>query len=158
MMLNICSIAALEAYARQIEKLVTQWPKCWGLVYLADDAARAERLEKVRRRLTIESAQGRQVPRDWDPTRPWSCVFIVLAQDMEYWAEKVHHPAAAWSATGGRGSPVVASEAAVLEVLQGPRRPEGFEHRDGGNGCSWRSKESAVEQRQAFGKEAQVGS
>ena len=122
LMLNICSIAALEAYARQIEKLVTQWPKCWGLVYLADDAARAERLEKVRRRLTIESAQGRQVPRDWDPTRPWSCVFIVLAQDMEYWAEKVHHPAAAWSATGGRGSPVVASEAAVLEVLQGGQK------------------------------------
>ena len=84
LMLNICSLAALEAYSMQIEKLVTQWPRCWGLIYLADDAARAERLEKMRRRLTIESAQNRQVPRDWDPISPWSCIFIQLAQDMEY--------------------------------------------------------------------------
>ena len=97
------------------------------MIYLADDAARAERLEKVRRRLTIESAQQRQVPRDWDPLRPWSCVFLQLSQDMEYWADRVHHPAAAWTATGGRGLPVVASEAAVLEVIQGGQKALGAE-------------------------------
>lgn len=118
-MLNICSLAALEAYARQIEKLQIQWPKCWGLVYMADDGARADRLEKMRRRLTIEAAQNRQVPRDWDANKPWSCVFVQLAMDAEYWAERVHHPAAAWTAAGGRGAPTVASEAAVLEVIQG---------------------------------------
>ena len=118
-MLNICSLAALEAYARQIEKLVVQWPRCWGLIYLADDSARAERLEKTRRRVTIEAAQGRQTPRDWDPSRPWSCIFIILAADMEFWAERVHHPAAAWIASGGRGAPTVASEAAVLETIEG---------------------------------------
>lgn len=118
-MLNICSLASMEAYSRQIEKLVTQWPRCWGLIYTADDAARAEKLGKLRRRLTLESAQNRQVPRDWDLLHPWSCIFIQLAQDMEYWANRVHHPAAAWTAAGGRRAPTVASEAAVLDVIQG---------------------------------------
>eukprot|EP00435_Cladocopium_sp_Y103_P011877 s4293_g3.t1 len=118
-MLNVCSLASLEAYAKQVEKLTTQWPRCWGLIYLADDAARAEKLEKWRRKLTIEAAQSRQVPRDWDPLRPWSCIFVQIASDMEFWAERVHHPAAAWVAAGGRGAPTVASEAAVLEVIQG---------------------------------------
>ena len=40
-MLNVCSLAALEAYSKQLEKLNTQWPRCWGLVYMADDGARA---------------------------------------------------------------------------------------------------------------------
>eukprot|EP00435_Cladocopium_sp_Y103_P073812 s637_g45.t1 len=119
LMLNICSIAALEAYARQIEKLTIQWPKTWGLIYVADDTARAERLEKLRRKYTIEMAQNRQVPRDWDPQRPWSCIFIQLAADMDYWTERVHHPAAAWTAAGGRGAPTVATEEAVLEALPG---------------------------------------
>lgn len=42
---NVCSLASMEAYARQIGKLNTQLPRCWGLIYLADDGARAERLE-----------------------------------------------------------------------------------------------------------------
>lgn len=106
-------------YAKQIEKLTTQWPRCWGLIYLADDAARAKRFEKARRKLTIEAAQGRQVPREWDPLRPWSCIFVQVSLDMQFWSERVHHPAAAWTAAGGRGAPTVASEAAVLEVIQG---------------------------------------
>lgn len=109
-MLNICSLVSLETYARQVEKLNTQWPRCWGLIYMADD----ERLEKIRRRLTIESAQNRQVPRDWDPMKPWSCVFTQLAGDLEFCAERVHHPAAAWTAAGGRGAPTVATEASML--------------------------------------------
>eukprot|EP00435_Cladocopium_sp_Y103_P053882 s804_g17.t1 len=60
-----------------------------------------------------------KVPRDWDPQKPWSSIFIFLAADLEFWAERVHHPAAAWTAAGGRGAPTVASEAAILEVIQG---------------------------------------
>ena len=81
LMLNVCSIASLEAYSRQ---LMVQWLRCWRLIYTADDAGRAERLEKLQRRFTIESGQGRQVRRDWDPLWPWSCIFIQLAADMEY--------------------------------------------------------------------------
>ena len=48
-MLKICTLASLEAYFRHIERLVLQWPSCWGLIYTADDTARAEKLEKWRR-------------------------------------------------------------------------------------------------------------
>lgn len=119
LMLGLVSLAALETYARHIERLVTQWPQCWGLVYTADDTARAERLDRMRRHLTVEAARGRQVPVDWDPMKPWSCLFVQLTKDVSYWAEKVHHPAAAWVAAGARGAPVVASEAAVLNTIPG---------------------------------------
>lgn len=59
------------------------------------------------------------MPRDWDPLKPWSRVFFQLAQDVGYWTEKVHHPAAAWIAAGQKGAPVVATEAAVLNTIQG---------------------------------------
>ena len=118
LMLNICSKADLEAYSHQIEKLMVQWPKTWWLIYTANDSARAGRLEKLRRRFTIDAGQGRQVPRDLDPIRPWSCIFTQLAADTDYWTERVRHPAAAWTAAGGRGAPTVASEAAVLDVIQ----------------------------------------
>ena len=119
LMLNVASLAALEAYGRHIERLTVQWPQCWGLIYAADDGARAEKFEKMRRRFTIESGLGRQVPRDWDPIRPWSCVFVQVTKDDAYWSEKVHVPASAWVAAGSRGSPVVAAEAAVISSVPG---------------------------------------
>ena len=118
-MLNIASLASLECYGRHIERLVTQWPSCWGLIYSADDAARAERFDKLRRHFTAESAVGRQVPRDWDPTKPWSCIFNYITKDDAYWSEKVHIPASAWVASGSRGAPVVATEAAVKAHVPG---------------------------------------
>jgi len=145
-MLNVCAVASLEAYAKQVEKLVTQWPRCWGLIYTADDSARAERLEKTRRKLTIEAAQNRQIPRDWDPARPWSCVFMQLAADMEFWAERVHHPAAAWTAAGGRGAPTVAAEAAVLEVIQ---KALSMEHETPGPQAESRKTQANRDRRQA---------
>lgn len=44
---------------------------------------------------------------------------VELTKDVAFWNEKVHIPAASWTAAGGRGAPVVASEAAVLNVLPG---------------------------------------
>ena len=76
-------------------------------------------MERTRRRLTIEAAQGRQGPRDWDANRPWLCILILLGADTEFWTERVHHPAAAWTASGGRGAPIVATEVAVLETIEG---------------------------------------
>jgi len=112
-MLDIASLASLEVYGKHIERLVTQWPSAWGLIYSAEDAARAERMAKLRRHFTVEASLGRQVPRDWNAQAPWSCLFIQLARDDTYWAEKVHVPASAWVASGARGQPVVATEAAV---------------------------------------------
>ena len=94
-MLDIAGLAALDAYQRHIERLAVQWPACWGLIYAADDLARAEKLERTRRTITAEAARGRQVPVDWNPANPWSCVFQVIIKDTEFWADKVRHPAAA---------------------------------------------------------------
>ena len=124
LMLGIASMAALEAYARHIEKLVVQWPHCWGLIYAADDLMRAERWEKYRRLFKLDSAHGREVPRDWDPMKPWSCVMFHATKDNLFWNEKVHIPASCWLASGGRGAATVASEAAVVSHLPGTLREE----------------------------------
>ena len=67
LMLNVASLAALEVYGRHVEKLVTQWPSAWGLIYQAEDAARAERMAKLRRQFTVESGLGRQVSPRLEP-------------------------------------------------------------------------------------------
>lgn len=119
LMLNIATLSALETYSRHIEKLVLQWPSAWGLVASADDQARAEKMSRLRRSILLDQSVGRQIPRDWDPGAPWSCVLVELTKDVTYWNEKVHIPAAAWLAAGGKGAPVVASESAVMAVLPG---------------------------------------
>lgn len=127
LMLNVATLAALEGYARHIEKLSIQWPGCWGLIYSADDLARAERMERTRRMLSAEASRGRQVPVDWDPVKPWTCVLNVLVKDVEFWSEKVHQPASAWLAAGARGSPVIATEAAILNAIPGGSQVLGAE-------------------------------
>ena len=118
-MLNICTLAALTNYERFVERMVTQWPTCWGLIAQAEDKMRAEGLERWRRRIMTAATLGRQIPLNWEPARPWTSVFDMAVQDVEYWAENVHHPAAAWMASGSRGKPVVALEAALLAHLPG---------------------------------------
>ena len=76
-------------------------------------------MSRIRRTILLDQSMSRQVPRDWDPGAPWSCVLGELTKDTAFWSEKVHIPAAAWMAAGGRGAPVVASEAAVLSTLPG---------------------------------------
>ena len=50
LMLGICTLAALVSYEKIVERLVVQWPSAWGLICQAEDKARAERLEKLKRR------------------------------------------------------------------------------------------------------------
>ena len=140
-MLRICTLACLEAYYRHIERLVLQWPSCWGLIYTAEDTARAEKLEKWRRHWTIEQSRGRTVPADWNPDDPWSCAFNSLIGDDKFWSEKVHVPAAAWTASGGKGVPVVASEASVTAQFPGLRE-------DSDDDKHMASKEAKREKRQ----------
>ena len=119
LMLNICSLASLDAYFRHIERLTTQWPQCWGLIYQADDLARSEKMNKVRRKLSIDAALGRPTPINWDPNQPWNAVFTEMVAETSFWADRVHHPASAWIATGGKGAPVGASESAILGIVPG---------------------------------------
>lgn len=85
-------------------------------------------MAKLRRYFTVEAGLGRQVPRDWDQRSPWSCLFIQLAKDDAYWAEKVHIPASAWVAAGAKGQPVVATEAAVKAHVPGLQDTVPLEH------------------------------
>ena len=52
LMLNICTLAALDTYFRLIERLTTQWPQCWGHL-------RGRRPGEVR-----EDGQGQAPPGD----------------------------------------------------------------------------------------------
>ena len=109
-MLDIISLAALLRYEKLIERLVWQWPKAWGLIYAADDKARAEHVDKIRRRLLQDQAKGNPLPPDFQEASPWTTCFRLLAQEDAYWDEQVRHPAAAWMASGGRGVPMAAAE------------------------------------------------
>ena len=119
LMLSISSLASLQIYEKAIERLVLQWPKCWGLIYQAEDKARAERLDKIRRRLMVDAAKGQVMPQDWDPDNPWTTCFRVLATDEEYWSEQVRHPAAAWTAAGAKGTPLAPAEQIALAHMPG---------------------------------------
>lgn len=127
LMLNVATLSSLESYSRHIEKLVIQWPSAWGLVAAADDQARAEKMARLRRTILLDQSLGRQIPREWDPGAPWSCIFVELMKDVTFWNEKVHIPASAWTAAGGKGAPVVASESAVISVLPGSSHVDSVE-------------------------------
>ena len=111
LMLGIISLTALLNYEKTIERLVVQWPAAWGLICQAEDKARAERLEKIRRNFTADAAQGKAVPADWDADAPWTSCMQALARDESFWSEQVRHPAVSWLAAGGRGAPIAAAEA-----------------------------------------------
>ena len=108
--LGILSMASLQLYEKLMEKLTLQYPSAWGLICLADDRARAERWEKIRRGLLADRAAGKSMPDDWNEDSPWTCCLVKLAKDDQYWSEQVRHPATAWIAAGGKGAPVAPAE------------------------------------------------
>ena len=108
--LGILSMASLQLYEKLIEKLTLQYPSAWGLICLADDRARAERWEKIRRGFLSDKAAGKPMPDGWDDDAPWTCCLQKLAKDDQYWSEQVRHPATAWIAAGGKGAPVAPAE------------------------------------------------
>ena len=93
----------------------------------ADDKARAERLERLRRNLVMDIKQGKAVPSDFTEDRPWSVCFRLLAQDEGFWNEQVRHPATSWLASGGKGIPMASSEA--LATAHFPGLSEGTKRR-----------------------------
>ena len=113
------SLAALQLYERNFEKLVTQWPKAWGLLVQADDKARGERLEKTRRSLVFDEKKGKSMPDDWKSTEPWTACFRLVATDESFWNEQVRHPATSWTASGGHGAPIAPAEAIAQAHLPG---------------------------------------
>eukprot|EP00438_Fugacium_kawagutii_P032453 Skav223757 [mRNA] locus=scaffold3575:530860:532071:- [translate_table: standard] len=117
--LGIVDLSALQQYEKAIEKLTLQWPQVWGLIALADDKGRAERLEKIRRVVKGEIANGGVRPAGWDDNAPWSYCFKTLAKDDTFWSEQVRHPATSWMASGGRGAPLAPAEAIASTHVPG---------------------------------------
>ena len=126
--LNLVTLAALLLYEKVIEKLVLQWPRAWGLIVQADDKGRAEKLEKIRRAITLDIAAGGTPPREFSEAEPWTACFRALALDERFWNEQVRHPAAAWLASGAHGSPKPPAETIAMAHLPGP--PAGREDDD----------------------------
>ena len=106
LMLSIARLASPQIYEKAIEGLALQWPKCWGLIYQAEDKGRAECLDKIGRKLMVDASKNQNMPHDEDPDNLWTTCFRVLAADEEYWSEQVCHPAAAWAVAGASGTPV----------------------------------------------------
>ena len=120
LMLEIASDAALDAYAKNIKKLVKTWPAAWHLIVQADDEMRATYFERIRRRLaadTVRTGSCRQP--DWSASAPWTAVLFEAALDNDFWDEHVRHPAAAWMAAGGRGTPLAAEERMARDHMAG---------------------------------------
>lgn len=119
-LLGISTLAVLLQYEKTFERLVIQWPRCWGLIAYAEDKARCEKLDKIRRKLQQDNLAGRTMPSDWSEANPWNACLRALATDEDYWSEQVRHPAAAWTAFGGRGTPMApAEQAALVHALGG---------------------------------------
>ena len=86
----------------------------WGLICSADDKARAQHLDKIRRKFIQDQANGVTVPTDFSEDRPWTTCLRALALDDAYWNEQVRYPAAAWTAGGSRGVPMAAAEQVAM--------------------------------------------
>lgn len=152
--LDICSIASLLLYEKAIEKMTIQWPKNWGLIAHADDKARAERLERVRRQLVVDSKNSKNVPTDFTEEKPWSVVFRLVSQDETYWNDQVRHPATAWLASGSRGAPMASSEALALAHF--PGLSEGHETEGGSGDKDERRRQANRDKRAAKKRRAQA--
>ena len=145
LMLNVCSIASLEAYSRQ---LMVQWLRCWRLIYTADDAGRAERLEKLQRRFTMSLAK------ETGASRLGSSLAVVMhlhPAGLQTWStasERVIISAAGWIAAGGRGAPTVALKAAVLDTIQGGHKALQAEHEPAGQSGNGRRTQANRDRRQ----------
>ena len=113
-MLNIASLSVLMCYEKTIERLTIQWPRCWGLVCYAEDKARAEKLDKIRRKFQQDKLAGKDMPAGWTEDNPWNACFQALANDEDFWNEQVRHPAASWMAAGGRGALMAPAEQAAM--------------------------------------------
>lgn len=114
--LGIISLASLQQY----EKYNSISPSL-GLISLADETGRAERLEKLRRGFLADKGAGRPLLAGWEEDAPWTVCFQKLARDDTFWSEQVCHPATAWIAAGDRGALMAPAESlAEAHLASGP--------------------------------------
>ena len=121
-MLDIASLASLEVYGKHIERLVTQWPSAWGLIYSAEDAARAERMAKAATTLHCGS-------KPWSP----SSTRLECTSTLEL---PVHTTCPGRHLLGRKGTCASLSLGCIRS-----KRTTGGSHRSSREGsCSWTSR------------------
>lgn len=103
-------LSALEAYADNIGHLVSLWPRVWHLIVEGDNHMRAEGLENINRRTHITISHGEPAPYGWDSEDPWTYCCRAAANNNNFWEMHVKAPAAAWVASGGKGTPRIVEE------------------------------------------------
>lgn len=100
---QVATSASLEEYYENIQKLSEEFPEAWHLIMQAEDKCRAEAFERYRRNLTKANMEGKlPMGLSFDPTAPWTSVFIFAARDSDYWSKHVVRPAHSFIARGGR--------------------------------------------------------
>ena len=119
LMLGIASLVSLQLHEKHLERLTMQWPRCWGLIWQAEDKVRAEHLSKIRRRFLVDESKGLTMPDDWVAESPWTTCFKALVADAGYWNEQVRHPAASWLTARGRGNPFPPAEQIAVAHMPG---------------------------------------
>ena len=121
MMLDVISLATLNAYEAHVEKLskLYEVAGAWHLVVAAEDQARAEHLLRLKVQTAMDVANGLPAPAKWDETNPWEAMFRLLIRDKEYWSEQVHIPANAWISLGAKGLPKTPAESLAAKAMRG---------------------------------------
>ena len=113
----VATVAALEEYHEKIYELTNEFPECWHLVMQAEDRARSEYFERIRRDLVRARLEGR-LPMNvsFDPEQPWVGVFTYMARNADYWNKFVVRPAQTFLARGGAGKAMSPEDALESQV------------------------------------------
>ena len=119
-MLDVVTMATLQVYEAQMEKLVRIYGEgCWHLIVAADDLARSERMQRLRVQTKLDILNGGRPPQKWNEDSPWEALFLMVAKDKEFWSDQVHIPANAWLAHGSKGVPRTPAEAIANTTMKG---------------------------------------
>jgi len=139
--MQLVSYGILERYEKAIEEFVTEWPECWGFIAKAEDQARRDEMERIRRRADEDSAMGRDWCKDYTTARPWEFTFAQLSNPRhEYWIREVREPITTWMTRTGMksGTPVTTADRVLGQVAPGLAvdTSRAKPHRGGGGGAN----------------------
>jgi hypothetical protein len=91
-MIRVLSESVLRRYQKHIFRLATDWPECWGLIYVAGDEWHTDYVTICKRRCEALAAVGTP-PKGWDAARPWESAWTTGIEDDQWGQRRVTNPA-----------------------------------------------------------------
>ena len=91
-LLDLMDDERLDDYVDLIRELDRDNPDCWHIVYAACAEMRSSGFDRIRRRLEIAHAAGKDKD-GFDVARPWNAVIKVAVADENWWDKKVYRKA-----------------------------------------------------------------